>query len=48
MQQKETGYGIYGWRGVKRYAYRMENISQEAPQRVEALKFWDNTDWQPR
>ena len=41
MQQQETGYGIYGWNRIKRYAYRMENISHEATQRVAALKFWD-------
>jgi hypothetical protein len=40
MQQRKTCYNIYGWNSIKRYAYRMKNISQKAPQRMAALKFW--------
>lgn len=41
MQQLEQGYGIYGWGRIRRYAGRMENISEEAARRLEALRFWD-------
>jgi transposase InsO family protein len=40
MQQKELGYGVYGWVRIRRYAVRMENVSKEATLRLEALKFW--------
>lgn len=41
MQQLEQGHGIYGWRQIKRYACRMETLSEEANWRLEVLKFWD-------
>ena len=41
MQQLEQGYGIHGWVRIKRCAWRMETISEEAPRRLGAPKFWD-------
>ncbi len=41
MQQLAQGYGIHDWRRIRRYAGRMETLSEEATVRVEALKFWD-------
>lgn len=41
MQQLELGYGVYGWRSIRRYANRMETLTPEAVKRLAALKFWD-------
>jgi len=34
------GYGIKGWYGVKRYALRMQSVSETAHERVKILDFW--------
>jgi len=36
MQQYETGYGIYGRQGVKRYALHMKEITPQAQMRANA------------
>jgi len=40
MRIKTHGYGIKGWCGVKRYAWRMQTVSEIAAQRLKILTFW--------
>jgi len=39
MRIKSHGYGIKGWYGVKRYAWRMQTVSEIAAQRLKILSF---------
>ncbi|CAE6696370.1 helix-turn-helix domain-containing protein [Candidatus Nitrotoga fabula] len=41
MRQLELGYGVRGWQRIKRYAARIETITENAAGRLEALRFWD-------
>jgi len=41
MRIQSHGYGIKGWYGVKRYAMRMQTVSETAQKRVKILDFWN-------
>lgn len=41
MRQLELGYGVCVWQQIKRYAARIETITEEAAGRLEALEFWE-------
>jgi len=41
MRIQSQGYGIKSWYGVKRYAWRMQTVSEIAAQRLKILTFWD-------
>jgi len=41
MRIKFHGYGVKGWYGVKRYALRMQSVSETAQKRVRILEFWN-------
>lgn len=41
MRQLEFGYGVCGWQQIKRYAARIETITEEAAGQLGALEFWE-------
>jgi len=40
IRLKSHGCGIKGWYGVKRYAFRMQSVSETAHKRIRILDFW--------